>query len=199
MVKHDSHDEKDDGYDADAEFLSYLDPYSNTMSIDDGDRFIVDVTKFFDAITEQLERVDMDNEPIGLLDVADQDVWFSLINSGWSEQICRHLAAVTADIVHTRYPAAAAMRLDERFYLTAASLDPPFEWSYPGEHLNIAIQIMAEYLRGEPDDLPEIDYTAGDSEEPFTPLYKTVKSMFELSIAVIGLAKTHPLYHTDKT
>lgn len=191
----------DDGFDPDAEFdaelRSYLDPYSNVMSLDDGpDRLIVDFTKFFDSITEQLERVDMDNEPVGLTDVANRDVWFSMINSGWSEQICGHLAATAADIVHARYPAASGMPLDERFRLTAASLDPPWQWSYPGEHLDIATTIMGHYLRAEPDSLDGIDYTAGDPGDPFEPLYKTVKSTFELAIAVIGLAKTHPLYQT---
>lgn len=206
MSKHDPQEPgaaDDDGFDPyaelDAEFRDYLDPYSDTMSLDDGpDRLIVDVTKFFDSITEQLERVDMDNEPVGWTDVADRDVWFSMINSGWSEQICGHLAATAADIVHNRYPAAAGMALDERFRLTAASLDPPWQWSYPGEHLNIATQITSHYLRAEPENLDGIDYTAGEPGDPFKPLCRTVKSTFELAIAVIGLAKTHPLYQTKK-
>lgn len=206
MSQHDRHqpdtggDDGTDGFDPyaelGAEFRDYLDPYSAAMSLDDGpDRLIVDVTKFFDSITEQLERADMDNEPIGLPDVANRDVWFSMINSGWSEQICGHLAATAADIVHARYPSAAAMPVDDGQWinLVAEALDPPYEWSYPGAHLEIAKKIMGAYLRGEADDLAGIDYTAGDTGDPFDPLYKTVKSAFELAIAVIGLAKT-PLY-----
>lgn len=193
----------DDGFDPelDAELRSYLNPYSDTMSLDDGPgRLIVDVTKFFDSITEQLERVDMDNEPVGLTDIADRDTWFSLINSGWAEQICGHLAATAADIVHARYPAAAAMPVDDGQWinLVAESLNPPYEWSYPGEHLEIAKKIIGAYLRGENDNLDGIDYTAGEPGDPFEPLYKTVRSVFELAIAVIGLAKT-ALYRDKKS
>lgn len=193
-------DEDDPGIDSDAELADYLDPYSNTMALPDGPgRLIVDVTKFFDSITEQLERVDMDNEPIGLSDVADRDVWFSMINSGWAEQICGHLAATAADIVHRRYPAAAVMPVDDGrwIYLLAASVQPPFEWSYPGDHLNTAATIMAAYLRNDTADLGDLDLTAADPSEAFKPLYRTVKSMFELAIAVIGAAKQHPLYHAE--
>lgn len=90
--------------DRDPQLMSYLDPYSTTLAIEDGpDRLIVDVTKFFEAITELLERVDMANVPVGLTDIVDQDTWFFLINSGLAEAICRHLAEVTAGIVRARY------------------------------------------------------------------------------------------------
>lgn len=209
MAQHNSQQpgaEDDDGgafdpyAELDAEFRAYLDPYSNTMSLDDGpDRLIVDVTKFFDSITEQLERVDMDNEPLGLPDVAERDVWFSLINSGWSEQICGHLAATAADIVHARYPAAAGIPVDDGqwIYRAAQLVNPPYKWSYPGAHLDIATQIMASYLRGDIDSLDGIDYTAGDPGEAFGALYKTVRSAFELAVAVIGFAKAHPLYRAE--
>jgi hypothetical protein len=175
------------------------DPYSNTLAIDEGPGgLIVDITKFFDAITELFERLDMVNVPIGLTDVADSDIWFSLIYNGWSEALCQHMAATVADIIHRRYPAAAGMPLDERFDRFAAALEPPFDWSYPGEHLELAKQVVGDYLRGQPKDFYGIgaDY---DQRSPLDPLYKTVKSTFELAVAVIGVAKSHPLYRSNNS
>lgn len=181
----------------DPQLMSYLDPYSNTRAIDDGsDRIMVDITKFFDAITELFERSDMSSVPIGLADVAEADTWFALIYNGWAEALCQHMAAVAADIVHRRYPAAAGMPLDERFDRFAASLEPPFEWSYPGEHLELAKRIVGDHLHGSPKESYGVgaDY---DRSLPLDPLYRTVKSTFELVVAVIGAAKCHPLYQSE--
>lgn len=211
MAQHDSpatpnHDGDDDGGLARGaddhgnlppDLMSFIDPYNNTMSINDGpDRLLVDVAKFLDAITELLERFDMTHAAVGLTDIADRDTWFALINSGWTEQICQHLAAVTTSIVHNRYPAAAGMPLDHRLNLFAAALEPPFEWSYPGQHLDIAKKIMTQNMRPATEGIDSIDYTGGDPGDPLTPLYKTVKSTFELALVVIGAAKSHPLYQT---
>lgn len=180
--------------DFDEAMVSYFDPHSDTMAITDDQKIFVDITKFFEKITELLERVDMDNQPIGLTDIAEQETLFAVMNSGWSEQMCRHIAEVTAAIVHARYPLVAGMPLDERFDAFTASLNPPFEWSYRGPHLDVAKAVMAANLRNDPDLMAEIDYSAGDSSDPFMPLYRTVKSTFELAIAVLGAVKTHPLY-----
>jgi hypothetical protein len=77
-----------------------------------------------------------------------------------------------------------------------ASLDPPLDWSYPGEHLELAKQVFDDYLRDQPKDSYGIgaDY---DQRSSLGPLYKTVKSTFELAVAVIGVAKTHPLYRSN--
>lgn len=180
--------------DFDEAVVSYIDPHSDTMAITDDQKIFVDITKFFEKITELLERIDMDNQPIGLTDIAEQETLFAVMNSGWSEQMCRHIAEVTAAIVHARYPLVAGMPLDERFDAFTASLNPPFEWSYRGPHLDVAKAVMAANLRNDPDLMAEIDYSAGDSSDPFMPLYRTVKSTFELAIAVLGAVKTHPLY-----
>jgi hypothetical protein len=182
--------------DRDPELLKYLNPYSNVVSVHAGpNRLLVDMTKFFDTITELLERTDMDNEPVAITDVTDLDTWAALIINGWTEPICQHMAAVTAAIVHRRYPAAAVMRLDHRFDQTAASLTPPYEWSYPGHHLDIAKRIVGDHLHRHPQNTYGVG--AEDPAASFEPLYKTLKSTFELVIAVIGLAKTHPLYQAD--
>ncbi|WP_131831856.1 hypothetical protein [Mycobacteroides abscessus] len=167
------------------------------MAITDDEKIFVDITKFFEKITELLERVDMDNQPIALTDIAEQETLFAVMNSGWSEQMCRHIAEVTAAIVHARYPLAAGMPLDERFDAFTATLDPPFEWSYPGPPLDVAKAVMAANLRKDPDLMAEIDYTAGNSSDPSMPLYRTVKSTFELAVAVLGAVKTHPLYQNN--
>jgi hypothetical protein len=184
-------------HNSDKQLRSLLNPYSNTVSIGHGTgRLLVDMTKFFDTITEVFERLDMANVPLGLTDIADSDTWFSLIYNGWAEALCQHMAVTVADVIHRRYPAAAGMPLDERFDRCAASLNPPYEWSYPGEHLELAKQVLSDHLRGQPKDSYDIgaDY---NQSSPIDPLYKTVKSTFELAVAVIGVAKTHPLYQTD--
>ncbi len=113
----------------------FVDPYSNTASIDRGDNtLLVDFTKIYDGITEMFERYDMSGQPIGLIDIADDDTWLALLASGFCEDLCRHMAASAAAIVHRRYPVASNMPLDHRLDLVVASVG--FKWSYPGEYLD---------------------------------------------------------------
>ena len=104
---------------------------------------------------------------------------------GWAEELCHHMASVVA-----------GMPLDGRFDRFVASFEPTFDWSYPGEHLELAKHVFGDYLRGQPKDFYGIgaDY---DQRSSLDPLYKTVKSTFELAVAVIGVAKTHPLYRSN--
>jgi hypothetical protein len=185
------------GHEDRAVWGEFLDPYNNTASVDSGDNtLIVDFTKIYDGITELFERYDMSGQPIGLVDIADDDTWLALLASGFCEDLCRHMAACVAAIVNRRYPVARDMPLDNRLDLVVASVG--FTWSYPGEYLELAKTIVADQLREQPRSSYEITAQVG-RPYPGTPLYKTLKSTFEVCIAVIDIAKSHPAYHDYDT
>ncbi|MBO0884515.1 MAG: hypothetical protein J2P17_30120 [Mycobacterium sp.] len=156
---------------------------------------MVDMTEFYHALGELFERFDMAPDvAVGLEDVAEFETWAALLYNGWSEALCQHMAATAADIVHRRYPAAASMPLDHRFNLCLASMQPPFEFSYPGEHLELAKRVVGDHLRDQAQD----SYGIGTDSSSIDPLYKPVKSVFEVAIAVISIAQAHPLYQHDE-
>lgn len=185
------------GHEDRAVWGDFIDPDSNTASVDSGDNtLLVDFTKIYDGITGLLERYDMSGQPIGLVDIADDDTWLALLASGFCEDLCRHMAACVAAIVHRRYSVARDMPLDHRLDLVVASVG--FTWSYPGEYLELAKAIVADQLREQPRSSYEIKSQAGRAY-PGTPLYKTLKSTFEVCIAVIDIAKSHPAYQNYDT
>lgn len=174
----------------------FADPYGNTASADiGGNMLLVDHTKIADGITELFERYDMSGEPIGLTDVTDTETWFAMLAAGLCDGLCQHMAASTAAIVHRRYPAARDMPLDR---LDAVVASVGFCWSYPGENLELAKRIVEDHLRGQQRRSYAITERP-DLEHPGTPLYETLKSTFEVCVAVIDIAKSHPLYRDGGT
>ncbi|WP_102145667.1 hypothetical protein [Mycobacterium hubeiense] len=177
--------------DADGDaWADFFDPYSITVSVDAGDNtLMVDFTKIFDRITEVFERYDMSGHPVGLVDIADNETWSAMLASGFCDDLCQHMAASAAMIVHRRYPAARDMPMDHRLDMAVETTG--FTWTHPGESLTLAKQIVADHLRNRVQTSYGVAVLA-DCRHPGRPLCEMLQSTFEVCIAAISVASALP-------